>query len=76
MKKKATTVELLTQASNDAIGVVKNMLDTLKKTNDLVASEKVANEERIAKIQSDNATLDKLKMSNEKIISNFEAMLG
>lgn len=77
MKKKAKTkVEQLTKASQNAISSVRKMIQSLKDTNEMVIKEKVANDNKIAKIQLDNQSLDNLKSDNEKIISNFEALLS
>jgi signal transduction histidine kinase len=75
-KQTMTKVEELTKASQDAISSVRRMIQSLKTTNDKVAEERTANDERIAKIQLDNQSLDTLKRDNEKIISNFEALLS
>ena len=75
-KTSQTKVEKLTQASQDAISSVRKMIQSLKDTNVQVIEERNANEDRIAKIQSDNRSLDALKNDNEKIISNFEALLN
>ena len=75
-KTSQTKVEKLTQASQDAISSVRKMIQSLKDTNEQVIEERNANEDRIAKIQSDNRSLDALKNDNDKIISNFEALLN
>lgn len=76
MKQKLTKVEVLTKASQDAISSVRRMIQLLKDTNERVAEERIANDDKIAKIQLDNKSLDSLKTDNEKIISNFEALLS
>ena len=75
-KTSQTKVEKLIQASQDAISSVREMIQSLKDTNAQVVEERNANEDRIAKIQSDNRSLDALKNDNDKIISNFEALLN
>ena len=75
-KTSQTKVEKLIQASQDAISSVREMIQSLKDTNAQVIEERNANEDRIAKIQSDNRSLDALKNDNDKIISNFEALLN
>ena len=74
--KKPTKVEVLTKASQDAISSVRKMIQSLKVTNEKISAERVVNDDRIKKIQSDNQSLDSLKTDNEKIISNFEALLS
>jgi hypothetical protein len=77
MKKKTLTkVEKLTKASQDAISSVRKMIQLLKDTNERIIEERIANDDRITKIQLDNQSLDGLKTDNEKIISNFEALLN
>ena len=71
-----TKVAKLTKASQNAISSVRKMIQQLKDTNEQVLKERIINEGRIAKIQSDNQSLDILKADNEKIISNFEALLN
>ena len=75
-RKKLTNVQELTKASQDAISAVRKMIQSLKDTNEKVVEVRIANDNRIAKIQLDNQTLDGLKTDNEKIISNFEALLS
>ena len=75
-KKALTKVDKLTKASRNAISSVRKMIRQLKDTNEKVLKERVLNDDRIAKIQSDNQSLDLLKADNEKIISNFEALLN
>ena len=76
MKNKTTNTEKLIKASQSAISSVRTMIQTLKDTNEKVAEERAANDDKIARIQLDNQTLDSLKSDNEKIISNFEALLS
>jgi hypothetical protein len=71
-----TKVEEFTKASQDAISSVREMLQSLKVTNEKISEERIANDDRIKRLQSDNQSLDGLKMDNEKIISNFEALLS
>ncbi len=76
MKNKMTKVEKLTKTSQSAMSSVRKMIQTLKDTNEKVLEERAANDSRIARIQLDNQSLDNLKNDNEKIISNFEALLS
>lgn len=76
MKNKMTNTEKLIKASQSAISSVRTMIQTLKDTNEKVAEERAANDDKITRIQLDNQTLDSLKSDNEKIISNFEALLS
>ena len=74
MKNKMTNTEKLVKASQSAISSVRKMIQTLKDTNEKVAEERAANDDKIARIQLDNQLLDDLKTDNEKIISNFEVV--
>lgn len=74
--KKKSRVEVLTMASQNAVSAVRTMIQLLKDTDEQIVIEKAANDDRITQIQSDNQSLDKLKEDNEKIISNFEALLS
>lgn len=76
MKNKMTNTEKLVKASQSAISSVRKMIQALKDTNEKVAEERAANDDKITRIQLDNQLLDGLKMDNEKIISNFEALLS
>ena len=78
MKNKMTNTEKLIKVSQSAISSVRQMIQTLKDTNEKIVEERIANDDKIAKIQLDNQTLDGLKNDNdnEKIISNFEALLN
>lgn len=75
-KKKISRVEFLTEAANTAVGVVRKMLESLQEVNNEITTEQAANVDRIAQIQADNEALDKLREDNNKIISNFGALLS
>lgn len=67
---------LLAKKSNKAMGVIFKLIDSLRKTNESIDSEKQANVERIAAINAEQAALSALSESNSKIIAKFEGMLG
>ena len=75
-KRKISKVEFLTNASNSAVNIVRNLLESLQKVNEEITTEQSINDEKIAQIQADNETLDKLRESNDKVISNFTALLS
>ena len=75
-KRKISKVEFLTNASNSAVNIVRNLLESLQKVNEEITTEQSINAEKIAQIQADNETLDKLRESNDKVISNFTALLS
>ena len=71
-----TKVEELTKASQDAISSVRRMIQSLKVTNEKISEARTVNDDKIKRLQLDNHSLDGLKTDNEKIISNFEALLS
>ena len=71
-----TKVEKLTKTSQNVVSSVRKMIQSLKDTNEKIVEERIMNDNRIVKIQLDNQSLDTLKTDNEKIISNFEALLN
>ena len=75
-KKKISRVQFLTEAANTAVDVVRKMLESLQTVNEDIAVEQVINAEKIAQIQADNEALDKLREDNNRIISNFGALLS
>lgn len=75
-KRKISKVEYLTNASNSAVSIVRSLLESLQKVNEEITTEQSINAEKIAQIQADNETLDKLRESNDKVISNFTALLS
>lgn len=75
-KRKISKVEFLTNASNSAVDIVRSVLESLQKVNEEITTEQSINAEKIAQIQADNETLDKLRESNDKVISNFTALLS
>lgn len=75
-KKKVSRVEFLKEAASTAVGVVREMLESLQIVNEEITTEQVINAEKIAQIQADNEALDKLREDNNKIISNFGALLS
>ena len=76
MKKKMSNVEVLTKTSQNAISLVRKMIQSLKDINESILKEKSVNDDKIVQIQLDNQALDILKTDNEKIISNFESLLS
>lgn len=70
-----TPLEILSEKSNNAISLVMSTIKDLKDTDVAIDDEVRKNEEAIAAITATNASLGDLKSQNEKIISNFEALL-
>ena len=75
-KRKISKVEYLTNASNSAVNIVRSLLESLQKVNDEITTEQSVNAEKIAQIQAENETLNGLRESNNKVISNFTALLS
>ena len=72
---KKTTLQVLTEKSKNAVNLVLTTIEDLKSTNEAINEERQKNDAMIALIQNTNSSLDELKGSNEKIISNFEKLL-
>ena len=70
-----TPLEILSEKSSNAINLVMSTIKDLKETDVAIDDEVRKNEETIAAITATNASLGDLKSQNEKIISNFEALL-
>ena len=70
-----TPLEILSEKSSNAISLVLSTINDLKDTDVAIDDEVRKNEEAIAAITATNASLGDLKSQNEKIISNFEALL-
>ena len=70
-----TPLEILSEKSSNAISLVMSTIKDLKDTDVAIDDEVRKNEEAIAAITATNASLGDLKSQNEKIISNFEALL-
>jgi vacuolar-type H+-ATPase subunit D/Vma8 len=78
MKKapRLTALELLQQKSNAAVNLIRSTIENLKAANSEIDSERANNIAKIADLQTTNDSLDDLKKSNEKVISNFELLLN
>ena len=72
---KKTTLQVLTEKSKNAVNLVLTTIESLKNTNKAIDEERQKNDAAIVAIQSTNSSLDELKVSNEKIINNFEKLL-
>lgn len=80
-KKKAkeetrSKVEILQQQSANAVGSIRNLIATLKATNEEADVVQTDNAERIKAIENENKLLEAMKVSNAKIAENFEALLA
>ena len=78
MKKmiQSTALERLQQKSNSAVNVIRSTIESLKAANAEIDDEHASNMVKITDLQTTNESLDSLKKSNEKVISNFEALLN
>ena len=78
MKKtvKPTVLEQLQQKSINAVNVIRCTIENLKAANAEIDGEHANNVAKITDLQTANDSLDNLKKNNEKVISNFEALLN
>ena len=74
--KSQTALEALQQKSANAVNIIRTTIEELKAANSEIVEERERNVEKIASLQSTNSSLDNLKIGNEKIIANFEALLS
>ena len=75
LKKKITANSLLAKSNKAVIAILK-MINDLKDTNDAIDVQKHNNAERIRAIEDEQQMLDNLCGNNERIITNFEKLLG
>lgn len=76
MSKKKITANSLLAKSNKAVIAIRKMINDLKDTNDAIDVQKHNNVERIRAIENEQQMLDNLCGNNERIITNFEKLLG
>lgn len=76
MKKQTkTTLELLQERSSNAVSLIRSTINELKGANSDIATAKESNLAQITALQATNSSLDTLQKDNERVISNFEALL-
>ena len=71
-----STLELLQERSANAVSLIRSTINELKTANDDIVNAKASNLAQIAVLQSTNTSLDALQHDNERVISNFEALLN
>lgn len=75
-KKTATALETLQARSANAVSLIRTTIEQLKATNDAIDQEHASNDNKIAVLNTTNASLDTLKADNAKVIANFENLLS
>jgi FtsZ-binding cell division protein ZapB len=75
-KKTATALETLQTRSANAVSLIRTTIEQLKATNDAIDQEHTSNDNKIAALNTTNASLDTLKADNAKVIANFENLLS
>ena len=75
-KKTATALETLQARSANAVSLIRTTIEQLKATNDAIDQEHASNDNKIATLNTTNASLDTLKADNAKVIANFENLLS
>lgn len=74
--KSQTALKTLQQKSDSAVNIIRTTIEELKAANSEIEEERRRNVIKIVGLQSTNTSLDELENSNEKIITNFEALLS
>lgn len=75
-KKTVTPMMKIQDKTNAALHALYSTIDQLKEANDDISSEHFLNKTKIIELENQNGLLDVIKNRNEKIITNFEALLG
>lgn len=73
---KKTTLAILEERSGNAVKLITDTIDELKRTNEAIEQEKNSITERIAALQGERDSLSGLRAKNARIVSNFEALLN
>lgn len=75
-KKNVTAMQSIQDKTNAALHALYSTIDQLKEANDDISSEHFLNKTKIIELENQNGLLDVIKNRNEKIITNFETLLG
>lgn len=75
-KQQKTTLELLQERSSNAVSLIRSTINELKSANTDIATAREKNLAQISFLQNTNMSLDSLQNDNERVISNFEALLN
>lgn len=73
---KKTSLETLQTRSANAVSLIRSTIEQLRATNEAIDQEHTSNDDKIAALNSTNASLDTLKADNIKVIANFESLLS
>ena len=75
-KKSTTPMMRIQDKTNAALHALYSTIDQLKEANDDISSEHFLNRTKIIELENQNGLLDVIRTRNEKIITNFESLLG
>lgn len=70
-----STVELLQEKSDFALKTFMQLIESLKDTNNAIATQKQTNANTIKAIEAEQVALDGIAVKNNKVIRNFEGLL-
>lgn len=73
---KKTSLETLQARSANAVSLIRSTIEQLRATNEAIDQEHTSNDDKIAALNTTNASLDILKADNIKVIANFESLLS
>ena len=73
---KKTSLETLQTRSANAVSLIRSTIEQLRATNEAIDQEHTSNDDKIAALNTTNASLDTLKADNIKVIANFESLLS
>lgn len=69
-------MELIQEKTDKALSALYTTTEKLKEANDDISVERQSNTKKICDLEFQNCYLDTTKRRNEKIINNFERLLG
>lgn len=75
-ERQLSSVEVFKQKSENAITVVRNVINSLKTTNEEVNSVVAENTAKISVLEQENKLLGAIVCSNAKVVENFENLLN
>ena len=75
-KTKLSPLELIETKTSEALSVLCSTIEKLREANDDISAEHQSNVNKIVNLEFQNGYLESTKRRNEKIINNFEKLLG
>ena len=75
-KNKLSPLELIESKTSEALSVLCSTIEKLREANDDISVEHQSNVKKIVDLECQNGYLESTKRRNEKIINNFEKLLG